>query len=500
MNTLIGTELWQLADWLKTRQISSRELCLAALAAIESSGGRLNAWLDRCSEEQVLAQAARADQALAAGQPVSPLAGIPFAVKDTLCTSGLATTCASAILQGYHPGYDATAVSRLLQGGSVLIGKTNCDEFAMGRTSESSAAGPVRNPWDPARSAGGSSGGSAAAVAARQVCFALGSDTGGSVRQPAAWCHLTGLKPSYGLVSRYGLVAHASSLDQIGPMARSARDCALVMAQIAGHDPQDSTSIAAGQRIPDFSSVHGRTDQLEGLTIGWPDGGLTAETDPEISRMIRQTADRFKQRGAVLNPISLPPLDLAVSAYYLIACAEASSNLSRYDGTQTGSSEQRHPDQTGEALAERRGRDLGLSVRRRVLLGTYALSAGYYDEWYLKACQVRSRQLAEWLRVVENCDAVLLPTTPDLPSEIGVSSADPLTRYLADAYTVPANLTGFPAVSFPCGFSRTGLPVGAQLIGRPLSDARLLDIAAAYQTATGFRAPESERKGTAHGL
>jgi aspartyl-tRNA(Asn)/glutamyl-tRNA(Gln) amidotransferase subunit A len=424
-----------------------------------------------------LEQAAALDAALDAGRPAPPLAGVPVAIKDVLALQGVPTTCGSRLLEGWRPPYTATAVQRLQDAGAIVIGKTNMDEFAMGSSTENSAYKATRNPWDLSRVPGGSSGGSAAAVAAGQACVALGSDTGGSVRQPAAFCGVVGLKPSYGRVSRYGLVAYASSFDQVGPIGRSVEDVALVLQAIAGHDPRDATS--AGRPVPDYTRSLGR--DATGLTIGVPWAFLEHGVQQGTLRAFRESLAALQGAGARLVDVELPSLPHAISAYYLIATAEASSNLARFDGVRYGR-RVAASDLRG-MYGQTRDHGFGAEVKRRILLGTFALSSGYYDAYYVRAQKVRFAIRGDLERALQACDAVATPTSPFPAFRLGERTADPLQMYLADVFTVPANLAGLPGLSLPCGFDE-GLPVGLQLLGRAFEEETLLRLGSAYQAVT----------------
>ncbi|MDR7518489.1 MAG: Asp-tRNA(Asn)/Glu-tRNA(Gln) amidotransferase subunit GatA [Armatimonadota bacterium] len=453
----------------------------AALDRIARADGDLRAFLyvDAVgAREQALAWDRRyAEAGSADGLP--PLAGIPVALKDNLCTRGMPTTCGSRILEGWHPPYDATVVARLRDAGAIVLGKTNMDEFAMGSSTENSAFGPTRNPWDHSRVPGGSSGGSAAAVAAGFAPLALGSDTGGSVRLPAAFCGVVGLKPTYGRVSRYGLVAFASSLDQIGPLARDVADCALLLQAIAGHDPLDSTS--ADLPVPDYAADLHRPP--EGIRLGVPAEAFGAGVDPAVARALREALEVFAGLGLSVEQITLPTIDAALPAYYLLAPAEASSNLARYDGVQYGL---RAPsDDLYGMYAHTRRAGFGAEVKRRIMLGTYALSAGYYEAYYVKAQKVRTLVARDFQRAFEQVDVVVMPVAPTPPFSLGERVDDPLQMYLSDIFTIPVNLAGLPALALPCGFDR-GLPIGLQLIGRAFGEPTLLRVGHAYQQATSW--------------
>ncbi|HWP34234.1 MAG TPA: Asp-tRNA(Asn)/Glu-tRNA(Gln) amidotransferase subunit GatA [Thermodesulfobacteriota bacterium] len=479
--TLADLSLAELAERLSRREATAVEATRAALARIEALEPTLHAFLT-VTAESALVEAERVDRERAAGRPLSPLAGVPIALKDIFCTAGVRTTCASRILGDYVPPYDATVVTRLKAARAVLVGKTNMDEFAMGSSTENSAFGVTRNPWDPDRTPGGSSGGSAAAVAAGEAAGALGTDTGGSIRQPAALCGVSGLKPTYGRVSRYGMVAFASSLDQAGPFGRSALDCALLLEAIAGHDPLDSTSV--DRPVPPCAEALRRAGEggARGLTIGLPREFFGEGLDPEVARLTREAARTFEGLGARLVEVSLPYSMRGLPAYYIVAPAEASSNLARYDGVRYGY-RARAPESLLDMYERTRAEGFGPEVKRRILLGTYALSAGYYEAYYLKASQVRTLVARDFERAFAAADLLLTPTSPTTAFPLGAKTGDPLQMYLSDVYTIPANLAGLPALSIPCGFAG-GLPVGVQLIGRPFDELTLLKAAHAYQQVT----------------
>ncbi len=482
-------ELWQLSiheasQRLQRREISSLELTRACLARIGQVEGQVQAYLT-ITEESALAQAREADDCLAAGAG-HPLTGIPLQIKDIICTKGIRTTCASRMLEGYTPVYNATVVERLLGQRAVVLGKGNMDEFGMGSSTENSAFHPSHNPWDTARVPGGSSGGSAAAVAAGEALAALGSDTGGSIRQPAALCGVVGLKPTYGLVSRYGLVAFASSLDQIGPLTVDVTDCALMLNAIAGHDPRDSTSLP--QPPQDYRATLGQ--DIRGLRLGVPQEYFTPGMQEGVRQAVEAGIKTLEGLGAVVQPVSLPTTQYALACYYIIAPSECSANLARYDGVKYGYSHQGSGDMW-EAMERTRGHGFGPEVKRRIMLGTYALSSGYYDAYYRKAQQARTLIRQDFDRVFAEVDALVTPTSPVVAFPLGDKTADPVQMYLIDVCTLPVNIAGLPAMSAPCGFSE-GLPVGMQLIGPRLSEATLLRTAYAYQQATrwhGMRPP-----------
>ena len=486
MNAPATGELWQLSvaetsRLLSSREISSVELTDACLERIQAVDHRISAYIT-VTADLARRQAADADRRIAAGN-ASSLTGVPMQIKDLLCTNGIATTCASRMLAEYVPVYDATAVSRLREQGAVLLGKGNMDEFGMGSSTENSAFFPTRNPWDTTRVPGGSSGGSAAAVAAGAAPFALGTDTGGSIRQPASFCGVTGLKPTYGRVSRYGLVAYASSLDQVGPLARDAADCALILQGIAGHDPRDATSLP--DPVPDYSAA--LTGDISGLRLGVPSeyfaGGPASDgMDDGVRAAVTAAIDQLAGLGAEIREVSLPTTEYALACYYIIAPSECSANLARYDGVKYGYSHQGGGDMW-EAMERTRQHGFGPEVKRRIMLGAFALSSGYYDAYYHKAQQVRTLIRQDFARVFEEVDALAAPVSPVVAFPIGDRADDPVRMYLVDVYTLPVNMAGLPAMSVPCGLSE-GLPVGLQLIGPHLSEAGLLNIAHAYQQAT----------------
>ncbi|MDA3903885.1 MAG: Asp-tRNA(Asn)/Glu-tRNA(Gln) amidotransferase subunit GatA [Desulfuromusa sp.] len=466
---------------LRSGVLTSVELTQACLARIKATDDRLNAFITVC-EEEALAAAAVADQQLAAGD-TGLLTGIPVAVKDIFNTLDIRTTCGSKILANYVSPYDATVVAKLRQQGAVIVGKLNMDEFAMGSSSENSAAGVVRNPWDTERVPGGSSGGSAAAVAAGQVVATLGTDTGGSVRQPASHCGVVGLKPTYGRVSRYGVVAYASSLDQVGPVAGNVEDCALMLGVVAGYDPADSTSVDCP--VPDY--LENLKDGVAGKKIGLPKEYFIAGLDPDIKRAVEAAIETYRQLGAEIVEVSLPHTDYSVACYYLIAMAEASSNLARYDGVRFGLRKDIGKGLTG-MYQQTRTAGFGDEVKRRIMLGTYALSSGYYDAYYLKAQKVRTLIRHDFLAVFEQVDLLLTPVAPTPAFKIGEMVNDPLQMYLSDIFTVPINLAGTCGLSLPCGLSAGGLPIGLQLIGKPFAEADILQAAYAFEQATDWNA------------
>jgi len=483
-----GDDLATIREALDAGRTRSADLVGEALERAAGPGARLGAFV-HLRREAALREAEAADARRAAGEVRSPLDGVPVAVKDNFALAGDPVGCASRILSGYVSPFDGGVAERLAGAGAVVIGRTNMDEFAMGSSTESSAHGPARNPWDPGRVPGGSSGGSAVAVAAGMVPVAYGSDTGGSIRQPAAHCGVLGMKPTYGRVSRYGLVAFASSLDQIGPFARSAADCAAALAAVAGHDPRDSTSLP--EPGPDGAAA--LSGDVGGLVVGLPREYFVEEgVDPGVLARVREAVEALQAAGAKVREISLPHTPLAVAVYYLIATAEASSNLARFDGVRYG----RRAEGAARLrdLYERsRSEGFGPEVKRRILLGTYVLSAGYFDAYYRKAQQVRTLLRRDFEAAFRGCDVVATPTAPTTAFALGACADDPLRMYLADVYTVSASLAGIPGLSVPCGFT-DGLPVGLQLLGPPLGEAALLRVACAYQRATDWhraRPPEA---------
>lgn len=494
----------ELATLLARREVSAEEVTRGYLERLDSLEPHVKAFLAR-TPELALEQARAVDRRRAQGEPLHPLAGVPVAVKDNLCTEGIPTTAASRLLENFRPPYSATVVERLAGAGLPLVGKTNLDEFAMGSSTENSAFGPTRNPWDLERVPGGSSGGSAAAVAAGEVPWALGSDTGGSIRQPAAFCGVVGLKPTYGRVSRFGLIAFASSLDQIGTLTRGVADAAWLLEVIAGHDPADPTSMDAP--VPAYHET--LQAEPQGLRIGLPIQFFGDPIDPEVRQVVRAAVERLAAAGAEVTEVSLPSTEHALACYFIVATAEASSNLGRYDGVRYGfraaPGGQPAKDVTEMFLATR-GEGLGPEVKRRIMLGTFALSAGSYDEYYLQALKVRTLIRRDFERVFQQVDVLVTPTTPTTAFRLGEQTARPMRMYQNDLCTVPVNLAGLPAISLPCGRDGQGLPVGLQIIGRPMDEMGLLRAAYAFEQVADcrvqeppIRAQESARKEvTAH--
>ncbi len=464
-------------EQLKDKKISSVELTKACLERIEKVEPKLKA-LVSVTGELALKQAEKADQRIAKGD-IEPLTGIPVVLKDVLCTKGVKTTCSSKMLENFVPPYDATVVEKLNSCGAVTVGKANMDEFAMGSSTEHSAFFPTHNPWDLDRVPGGSSGGSAVAVAADEGIFALGSDTGGSIRQPAGFCSVVGMKPTYGRVSRYGLVAFASSLDQIGPLTKDVTDCALVMNAIAGFDDRDSTSVP--EPTPDYTKC--LDGDLKGLKLGVPQEYFVKGMQPEVEAALSAAIEKLEGLGAKVDRnVSLPSTPYALPVYYIIAPSEASANLARYDGVKYGFSFT-ETDSMWEAMEKTRQYGFGDEVKRRIMLGTYALSAGYYDAYYLKAQKVRTLIRREFDQAFEKYDALITPTSPTVPFKIGEKLDDPVQMYLSDVCTLPINIAGVPAVSIPAGFGN-GLPIGMQIIGKPFGEETILKVAHAYEQAT----------------
>ena len=474
---LFELTIHELHEKLKRREVSSVEATKSLLARIEATEPKVGAFITVTADE-ALAAAEEADKRIAAGT-MDVLTGIPVALKDIFLTKGVKTTCGSKILASFVPPYDATSWEKLRERGAVLVGKLNQDEFAMGSSCESSAYGSTKNPWDLACIPGGSSGGSAAAIAARQATATLGTDTGGSIRQPASHCGCVGLKPTYGRVSRYGVIAYASSLDQVGPVTRDVRDAAIMLGAVAGHDPKDSTSV--DRPVPDYTKalVH----EVKGLKVGLPREYHIPGLDADVKKAMDAAIATYRQLGAEFVDISLPHTDYAVATYYLIATAEASSNLARYDGVRFG---HRSPEEGGllDMYSKSRAEGFGAEVKRRIMLGTYALSSGYYDAYYLKAQKVRTLIMHDFLKAFETVDVILTPVAPTPAFRIGEKVNDPLQMYLSDIFTIPVNLAGTCAVSVPAGLSQSGLPIGLQLIGKPFGEESIIKAAYAFEQAT----------------
>ncbi|MBX3237355.1 MAG: Asp-tRNA(Asn)/Glu-tRNA(Gln) amidotransferase subunit GatA [Nitrospiraceae bacterium] len=463
-------------------EVSATEIVRAYWLRITQVEPKVKAYLTQC-KDAAFARAAELDEKLKGWRKTAPLMAMPLAVKDNICTQGVRTTCASRILEQFTPPYDATVAAKLREQGYILVGKTNLDEFAMGSSTENSAFGASRNPWNVQTVPGGSSGGSAAAVAADECAAALGSDTGGSIRQPAAFCGVVGVKPTYGRVSRYGLVAFASSLDQIGPITKDVTDAALLLGIIAGYDPRDSTS--ANVPVPDYLKALKRKD-LKRVKVGVPVEYFGEGLDPEVEQAVRTAIEGLRELGADVREVSLPRTDAAVATYYVIATAEASSNLARYDGVKFGTRAKESRDLL-EMYVKTRAEGFGAEVKRRIMLGTYVLSAGYYDAYYGKAQAVRTLIREDFQQAFQDVDLLVTPVTPTPAFKFGEKVQDPLTMYLSDIYTISVNLAGLPAIALPCGFSKTGLPIGMQLIGRAFEEDMLLRAAHAYEQTTNWR-------------
>jgi aspartyl-tRNA(Asn)/glutamyl-tRNA(Gln) amidotransferase subunit A len=480
MNPL-DTSVAALAAQLAARQVSSRELAQGYLDRIGALNPSINAFIT-VDPDKTLLEAAAADALIAAGN-AGPLTGVPIAHKDIFCTDGWLTTCGSKMLSNFVAPYDATVIARFKAAGLPSLGKTNMDEFAMGSSNETSFYGTVKNPWDPARVPGGSSGGAAACVAARMAPAATGTDTGGSIRQPAAFTGITGLKPTYGLVSRYGMIAFASSLDQAGPMAPSAEDCALLLNVMTGFDPRDSTSLDRDKE--DYARDLDKP--LAGLRVGLPKEFFAEGLNSEVAAAVEAAVNELKKLGATPVEISLANSQLAIPVYYVLAPAEASSNLSRFDGVRYG---HRAPEYTdlNDMYAKTRAQGFGAEVKRRILIGTYVLSHGYYDAYYLQAQKIRRLIAHDFAEAFKTCDVILGPTAPGTAFRLGEKSDDPVEMYLNDLYTIPANLAGLPGMSLPCGFDSRGLPIGLQLVGNYFSEAKMLNVAHQYQRATDWHA------------
>lgn len=468
-----------LHDMLVNNEITSLELTEAILSRIDEVEGDVKAYLT-LTRDEAIAQAKAVDEKIARGEKISFLEGIPGAIKDNICTKGVKTTCASKILQNFVPPYSATVVNKLNAENAVILGKTNLDEFAMGGSTENSAYFPTRNPWNTECVPGGSSGGSAAAVAAGTAVWAIGSDTGGSIRQPASFCGVVGMKPTYGRVSRYGLVAYASSLDQIGPITKDVTDCAHILNIIAGHDDMDSTCV--NEAVPDYTKA--LVEDVKGLKIGIPKEYFVDGMDPDVEKAIRYGIKKLEELGAEVVEISLPNTAHAISTYYLIAPAEAATNLERYDGVSYG--ERADGVDIVDMMTNTRSQYFGEEVKRRIMIGNYALSAGYYDAYYLKALKVRRLVKEDYDKAFEKVDVIVCPTAPSPAYKIGEKIDNPLEMYLQDVCTVPLNLAGLPGISVPCGFSSKGLPIGMQLIGKPLDEATLIRTAYTYEQSQDF--------------
>lgn len=478
-----------LHDMLVNKEITSLELTQAVLARIDEVEGDVQAYLT-ITREEALAQAKAVDEKIAKGEEIAFLEGIPGAIKDNICTKGIKTTCASKILQKFVPPYDATVMQKLEAQNPVVLGKTNLDEFAMGGSTENSAYHPTCNPWNTDCVPGGSSGGSAAAVAAGTAVWALGSDTGGSIRQPASFCGVVGMKPTYGRVSRYGLVAYASSLDQIGPITKDVTDCAHILNIIAGRDEMDSTSLDV--QVPDFSKA--LVQDVKGLKIGLPKEYFIKGMDPEVEAAVKNGVKELEKLGAEVVEISLPNTDYAISTYYLIAPAEAATNLARYDGVSYGERAEDAADLV-EMMTKTRTQYLGEEVKRRIMIGNYALSAGYYDAYYLKALKVRRLVKEDYDKAFKDVDVIICPAAPSVAYKIGEKISNPLEMYLQDACTVPLNLAGLPGISVPCGYNKDKMPIGMQIIGKALDEETILRVAYTYEQSQSYHEDRAQLGG-----
>ena len=478
-----------LHDMLVNKEITSLELTQAVLARIDEVEGDVQAYLT-ITREEALAQAKAVDEKIAKGEEIAFLEGIPGAIKDNICTKGIKTTCASKILQKFVPPYDATVMQKLEAQNPVVLGKTNLDEFAMGGSTENSAYHPTCNPWNTDCVPGGSSGGSAAAVAAGTAVWALGSDTGGSIRQPASFCGVVGMKPTYGRVSRYGLVAYASSLDQIGPITKDVTDCAHILNIIAGRDEMDSTSLDV--QVPDFTKA--LVQDVKGLKIGLPKEYFVKGMDPEVEAAVKNGVKELEKLGAEVVEISLPNTDYAISTYYLIAPAEAATNLARYDGVSYGERAEDAADLV-EMMTKTRTQYLGEEVKRRIMIGNYALSAGYYDAYYLKALKVRRLVKEDYDKAFKDVDVIICPAAPSVAYKIGEKISNPLEMYLQDACTVPLNLAGLPGISVPCGYNKDKMPIGMQIIGKALDEETILRVAYTYEQSQSYNEDRAQLGG-----
>jgi len=477
---LYDLTIWQAHRLLSEKKISSRELISAVIDRIKTVDGKTGAYIT-VAEKTAMNEARSADKIISEGN-ILPLTGIPIAIKDLICTEGIRTTCASKILENFIPPYDATVIKRLKNEGAVVIGKVNMDEFAMGSSTEHSSMKLTRNPWDLERIPGGSSGGAAVAVAADMCLGSLGSDTGGSIRQPASHCGVVGMKPTYGRVSRFGLVAFASSLDQIGPLTKNVRDCAMLMKVISGYDPSDSTSVP--KDVPDYTLLF--QDGLKGIIVGIPKEYQSAKgLNPEVSAAIKSAVRTIKALGADCIEVSLPHVEYAVAAYYVIASSEASSNLARYDGVKYGFRDKSEGNLM-KMYRSTRSKGFGTEVQRRIIIGTYCLSAGYYDAYYKKASQVRTLIMEDFHRAFKTCHVILSPVAPTPAFKIGEKYDDPLTMYLSDIFTLSSNLAGIPGMSIPCGFSSEGLPIGLQIMGNHFNEEVMFKVAYNFEKATDF--------------
>ena len=485
---LLSLTAVELGKKIKAGEVTAEEAVLASMDAIEAKEGQVHSFVT-IDREGALKQAREVQNKIQEGTLTSPLAGVPVAIKDNLCTKGMLTTCSSKILYNFIPTYTAEAVRNLERAGAVILGKTNMDEFAMGSTTETSAYGVTRNPWNTDHVPGGSSGGSCAAVAAEEVCYALGSDTGGSIRQPSSFCGVTGLKPTYGTVSRYGLIAYGSSLDQIGPIAKDVSDCAAILEAIASHDKKDSTSIL--RKDLDFTS--GLTEDVKGMKIGIPRDYLGEGLDAEVKEAVLASAKKLEEQGASVEEFDLSLVEYAIPAYYVIAAAEASSNLERFDGVKYGYRTKEY-EGLHNMYKKSRSEGFGTEVKRRIMLGSFVLSSGYYDAYYLKALRTKALIKQAFDRAFAKFDVILGPAAPSTAPKLGESLKDPLKMYLGDIYTVSVNLAGLPAISLPCGLDKKGLPIGLQIIGDCFQEKKIIRAAYAYEQAGTYqRSPLAEQ-------
>lgn len=476
MNEILNMPVTLLTEKIADKQLSSKEITEAYLENINKTDSEIGAYLT-VTAESAIKTAEETDKKIAAGEKLSTLAGIPGGIKDNMCTKGVKTTCASKMLENFVPCYSSTAVEKLNEQGFVMLGKLNMDEFAMGSTNENSYFKPVKNPINTERVPGGSSGGSAAAVAAKEAAFTLGSDTGGSIRQPAAFCGVVGMKPTYGTVSRYGLVAFASSLDQIGPLTKNVKDNALILNAIAGHDPKDATCIGGGR--PDYTAEIGK--DVKGMTVGLPTEFFGDGVSADVKDAVLAAAKRYEKLGANIEEVKLPSLKHALSAYYVISSAEASSNLARFDGIRYGYRSE-NAETLDDIYKNSRSEGFGPEVQRRIMLGTFALSSGYYDAYYKKALQVRTLVVRDYNKVFEKCDFIISPVAPTTAYKLGEKTDNPLEMYMGDIYSVPINIAGVPSLSLPCGKDGDNMPIGMQLIGKPLGEATLYRAGYAFET------------------
>lgn len=479
--SLMGLTAVELGKKIKSKEVSVNEAAEAALDGIKNVDGTINSYVTVLSEEDIKKRAEEVQKGIEKGIYTGPLAGVPVAIKDNMCTEGILTTCSSKILGNFVPTYTAEAVVNLIKAGAVIIGKTNMDEFAMGSTTETSYYGATKNPWNTEHVPGGSSGGSCAAVAAEECSYALGSDTGGSIRQPSSFCGVTGIKPTYGTVSRYGLIAYGSSLDQIGPVAKDVTDCAAILEAIASYDPKDSTSV----KREDYNFTSALKDNIKGMRIGLPKEYFGEGLDEEVKAAIFKAVDVLKQKGAEVSEFSLGLVEYAIPAYYVIASAEASSNLARFDGVKYG---YRCDNYNGlhNMLKKTRSEGFGAEVKRRIMLGSFVLSSGYYDAYYIKALRTKALIKQEFDKAFENYDVIIAPASPSTAPKLGDSLSDPIKMYLGDIYTISANLAGLPGITVPCGTDSKGLPIGLQMLGNCFEEKKIIQTAYAYEQSREY--------------